>query len=174
MDRLARYQADLPTVHIAAGQVYMGAEELLVSTILGSCVSVCLFDRESATGAICHGALPHSRRDVGQEPLRYVDEAVFFLVERYRRLGVSPRSLDAKVFGGADVLGSEGATEYQSIGRQNMMAALESLSWYRIAPSARDAGGDRGRRLYFAPHTGEVFVKRLSRTIRPDGGGRGR
>jgi len=164
MPNLARYQAQLKTVHIDAGQVYMGSEPVLVSTILGSCVAVCLYDRRTHMGAMCHGALPHAQREIERDPLRYVDEALYFMLDRYRRLGVNPHGLQAKVFGGAEQLGIEETDGYRSIGRQNLMSALETLGWYKLAPSAQDAGGSAGRRLFFAAHTGEVFVRRLGGT----------
>jgi chemotaxis protein CheD len=98
-----------------------------------------------------------------REPFRYVDEAVFYLVERYRRIGITPQRLTVKVFGGADVLG-EPVRGYSSIGHQNTMAARETLGWQDLRIAARDTGGDRGRKIVFRTHTGEVFVRQLGTT----------
>lgn len=160
MSRLADY-ADIPRAHLHPGEVLMSDEPLVVTTILGSCVSVCMFDPVVGRGAICHAALPNAPVVLHKDPFRYADEAILYLLERYRRTGVPPSRLIIKVFGGADVLEGKPRDGYASIGRQNTMAALESLGWQGVRPSVTETGGERGRKLVFVTHTGEVFVKRL-------------
>jgi chemotaxis protein CheD len=139
----------------------MSDEPSSVSTLLGSCVSVCMFDPVTRRGAMCHGVLPNAPVVLHEEPFRYVDEAVLYLIERYRRMGVPTQRLVVKVFGGADILGQP-LDGYSSIGRQNTMAALETLGWQGLQVAVRETGGNRGRKIVFLPHTGEVFLKRLN------------
>lgn len=152
-----------PRVNLQPGEVLMSDEPLNVATVLGSCVAVCMFDPRNARGAICHAALPNAPVVLHRDPFRYADEAVLYLLERYRRLGTAPSQLTVKVFGGADVLGHIVRDGYITIGRQNTLATLETLGWQRIKPVVCETGGDRGRKLVFVTNTGEVFVKRLGR-----------
>lgn len=148
-------------VYLQAGEVFMSDQPARVTTLLGSCVAVCMFDPATRRGAICHGLLPNAPVVLYQDPFRYVDEAVLYLIERYRRMGVAPQRLSVKVFGGADILASV-RDGYESIGRQNAMAAIETLGWQGVQISARETGGNRGRKIVFLTHTGEVFLKRLN------------
>jgi chemotaxis protein CheD len=152
---------DVAQVAIAAGEVFMSDQPTAVTTLLGSCVSVCMFDPVTKRGAMCHASLPNAPVVLYKDPFRYVDEAVLYLVERYRRMGVPTQRLVIKLFGGADVLGKR-RDGYESIGRQNTMAAVETLGWQGLRITVRETGGDRGRKIVFMTHTGEVFQKRLN------------
>ena len=89
---------------------------------------------------------------------------MLYLLERYRRLGTPTSRLQVKVFGGADILGGGVVRDgYLTIGRQNTMAAMETLGWQKITPSVTETGGDRGRKLVFVTNTGEVYVKRIGK-----------
>lgn len=163
MSRVAEYQRSLRGLYLQPGEVLMTDEPLLVTTTLGSCVAACMFDEQTGIAAICHGALPHAPLRLHDEPFRYVDEAVLYLVDRYDRLGVPASRLRIKIFGGGDVLGSPPRDGFDSIGQQNVFAAMESLGWLGVRPAVRHVGGERGRKLMFVTSTGEVFVKTLGR-----------
>jgi chemotaxis protein CheD len=155
---------DLRSVNLQPGEVLMSDEPLAVTTILGSCIAVCMFDPGSSRGGICHAALPNAPVVLHKDPFRYVDEAVLYLLERFHRLGTPASRLQVKVFGGADVLGGGAVRDgYVTIGRQNTMAAMETLGWQKVKPSVTETGGDRGRKLVFVTNTGEVYVKRIGK-----------
>jgi chemotaxis protein CheD len=109
---------------------------------------------------MCHALLPNAPVVLHEDPFRYADEAVLYLVERYRRMGVPPRRLIVKVFGGADIL-DQTAAGYSSIGRQNTMAALETLGWQGLDIVVQKTGGRCGMKIVFVTSTGDVFLKRL-------------
>lgn len=174
---MGRYLTDyehLTGVHLHPGELLMSSEPLRVTTILGSCVAACMFDPVGRNGAICHAALPNAPTVLHKDPFRYADEAILYLMERYRRMGVPTSRLVIKLFGGADVLGCKPRDGYVSIGRQNTMAAVETLGWEGVRPTVNETGGESGRKVVFISHTGDVFVKRLgktaSRTIETHGG----
>lgn len=148
---------------LQAGEILMTDRPTRVTTVLGSCVSVCLFDPVTLAGAACHAVMPNAPVALHHDPFRYADEAVLYLIERYRRMGVAPDRLVVKVFGGADVLGKP-VKGYASIGRQNTMAALETLGWQGLRITAQDTGGHRGRKIAFLTHTGEVLMRYLNPT----------
>lgn len=155
--------ASLPVRHLRAGELVLSHEPVVVSTILGSCISVTMFHPRIKLGAICHGLLPNGGcEEMTAEALRYVDCSIHHMIRRLETLGAQPGQLQIKLFGGADVLVHPSAGDGRtSIGAQNVRAASLALEEEGLHVLAHDVGGERGRRLFFLPHTGEVYVKRL-------------
>ncbi|MBI5440750.1 MAG: chemotaxis protein CheD, partial [Deltaproteobacteria bacterium] len=122
-------RGELPVLHLRAGELVVSAEPLLVSTILGSCISVTMFHPLFTTGAICHGLLPNGHcGEWSPGALRYVDCSVRQMVRRLEALGIRRSDLQVKVFGGADVLVHPASAEPRStIGEQNVRAACVAL-----------------------------------------------
>jgi chemotaxis protein CheD len=87
-------------VYLAPGQLFASGDRVQVTTILGSCVAVCLFDNEAEVGGVNHFLLPH-----GTPPSpRFADHATTLLMQRVLALGAERGRLRAKLFGGACVL----------------------------------------------------------------------
>ncbi|WP_298436503.1 chemotaxis protein CheD [Geobacter sp.] len=148
----------LPTVYLRPGELHFGAAPTVVTTVLGSCVSVTMFERTSGTAAICHALLPEGNKGDG---LRYVDTSILHMLALFSARGVSPARLEVKLFGGADLIGFGGSRI--GVGRRNVEIARRVLSVSGLAVTAADVGGTRGRKLIFYTHTGEVLLKRLRR-----------
>ena len=110
----------LPQAFLTPGTLYCGTGSAVISTVLGSCVAVCLVDRYNRAAGMNHFVLPRSMD--GTDSLRYGDTALERLRERMGRLGCDTRDLAAKVFGGAAVLsfGQAGDT----VGTKNVQMAL--------------------------------------------------
>ncbi|MBF0284932.1 MAG: chemotaxis protein CheD [Magnetococcales bacterium] len=161
---------NLPQIHLNPGEMHLSPTPSVVTTVLGSCVSVTLFHPKSRIGAICHGMLPHCQCVAPEclhggcrECFRFVDCAILAMLDQWRDLGIRPAALETKLFGGADMFRvGEGTV---TVGRQNVAMAREILLKTGLKLLSSDTGGDRGRKLLFFTHTGEVFLKRLSRTI---------
>jgi chemotaxis protein CheD len=126
-----------------------------VSTILGSCVSVCLWDSHLKIGGINHFMLPFWNGDGLASP-KYGNIAIERLIEKMLALGCSKKNLLAKVFGGAKQLETG---NFFNVGERNIALAVEILKEYNIRISVQNTGGDRGRKLVFRTHSGEVFMK---------------
>ena len=155
-------------VFLKPGQMMVSSVPLLVTTLLGSCVAVTLFSARHHLGAICHAQLPscsknmpcdHARIDAG----KYVECAIERMLARFSVQGVAREEIRAKLFGGADMFdkmhGRDG-----SVGKQNMEMALRMLEKRSVRVVRQDLGGERGRKIVFHTHTGEVFLKRLGRS----------
>ena len=141
-------------VYLAPGRLYASAEDAHVTTILGSCVAVCLFDAHARVGGINHYLLP---RGAPASP-RFGDGAVPLLVERVLELGAHRGRLAAKVFGGACVL--EGfRADAASLGARNAEVAFAELGAEQVPVVGSDVGGQRGRRLMFHVRTGAAWVR---------------
>jgi chemotaxis protein CheD len=154
----------LHTIILKPGEGYAGEKPSIVSTVLGSCVSVTMFCRNGRFGAICHSLLPEAASGTAGNEFRYVDSSMYAMLLHFDRRGVPREELEVKLFGGSDLLGC-GSGSGKTVGRQNIETALGIIASERLALLASDVGGDQGRKLFFKPHTGEVFVKRLSRGL---------
>jgi chemotaxis protein CheD len=128
-----------------------------IVTILGSCVSVCLWDPGAGVGGMNHYLLPlHVERE---KSARFGSVAIPRLVEEVVTAGADPRRLQAKVFGGASVIGA--FTRGRRLGDENARLALESLDALGIPIIDQDLGGMKGRKLVFHSDDGAAWVRIL-------------
>jgi len=156
----------LPTVYLKPGEMYISSKPTLVSTVLGSCVSVTMFNRRLKIGAICHGMLPSGTGDDiiipgSADALKYVDRSIATMFSQYERFGVERHEIEVKLFGGADVISSSRAA---SVGTQNVQTAIEIIKSNGLHFTSSCVGGVSGRKIIFYTHTGEVLLKHLIST----------
>jgi chemotaxis protein CheD len=128
-------------------------------TILGSCVSVCLWDRRGRCGGMNHYLLPRRGPNAEATP-RYGDVAIPLLVNKLLDLGATRQNLRAKIFGGAHVLPGF-RTDGRSLGADNVEVAIELLHDEGVQTVSEDIGGTRGRKLAFNTVDGTALVWRL-------------
>jgi chemotaxis protein CheD len=148
---------DTPTeVFLVPGALHCSAAPAIVTTVLGSCVAVCLWDSRHRVGGINHYILPQRRGD-DLATARYGDVAIGQLVDAISRLADGPSSLSAKLFGGANVLPFN--TERDTVGQQNVDLALAQLRRHRIPVVARRTGGESGLLVKFHTHSGLALVR---------------
>ncbi len=148
-----------PLVYLHAGQVAAFREPREITTVLGSCVAVCLWDPGQRIGGMNHYLLPHWAGSA-HTSARFGNLAVEGLLDRLIRLGCRFSQLQAKVFGGASVL-APARPGTEPLGAQNVRVARHLLGAAGIPIVAEDAGGSRGRRLVFHTDDGEAWVKQL-------------
>jgi chemotaxis protein CheD len=146
-------------VHI--GEFHASKEPVVIETLLGSCVAVCLYDLQSRIGGLNHILLP------GRADLRHFDtasrygiNAMELLINSVMKLGGIRRNLVAKVFGGANVMPT--VFREDGMGSRNAEFVLEFLHTEAITVVSQDLGGHDTRKIYFHTDTGDVFLKRLS------------
>ncbi len=153
-------------VFLKPGEVYVSEKPTRVSTILGSCVAVTVFNERLKIGGICHARLPRRREfsNAGGE-FNYVDCSIYYILDRFEGLGVTKGETTVKMFGGADVLERTNQNT-ASVGRENIETALEIIRDEELYLAASDVGGDQGRKVFFFTHTGEVLLKRLGNVSR--------
>ncbi len=141
-------------VYLYPGSLWAGEQPAVVTTVLGSCVSVCLWSDDIA--GINHFILPRG----GTSPsARYGNHALPMLLQRVVELGADATKLFAAIFGGSSVLG--GAHHEQSLGMRNVIEAREFLERYDIPVIRADVGGSEGRKLTFRTIDGTTFVRKL-------------
>ena len=151
---------DLPVIYLKPGELYLGEQPTVVTTVLGSCVSLIFFHLPQRLGAICHALLP---TDAQQEnSFRFVDCAFFWMLQQFQTRGIPASQIQVKLFGGADVLEYyQGQGHPVTVGQQNIRQAKELLQANGLLVQASNLGGTWGRKIFFATHTGEVLMQRL-------------
>lgn len=148
----------LPQVYLTPGKMHCTGEASVVSTVLGSCVSVCLYDPVRRISGINHFVLPasaSSRRD-----LRHGDVAIDSLIAAMRKLRCRIEALEAKIFGGAAVLITSNPDD--NVGTRNVSLAEARLAALGIPIVARRTGGKNGLAVRLFTESGEVLVKRVA------------
>ena len=150
---------DLIRVYLQPGQLYASAQPSAVTTILGSCVAICLWDPLTSIGGMNHYLLPFFA-GAGKGSPRFGNVAVTQLLDRLSALGASRNRLQAKVFGGACVLEAFQAREGH-LGEKNAGVAFRLLDDLGIPVVSRDVGGRSGRKLIFHTDLGNAWVAKL-------------
>jgi len=146
-------------IYLHPGQLYATRESSLVTTILGSCVAVCLYDPVTQIGGVNHFLLPVAGTD-GQKSPRFGNFAVPDLVGKVVKLGAQHDRLQAKLFGGANVIEAFRDRE-NHLGAQNVRIARELLAAEAIPVIGEDVGGHKGRKLVFLTDNGSAWIKEL-------------
>ena len=141
--------------------LFASKDAVTVSTILGSCVAVCLFDKSKNIGGINHFMLPLWNGQ-GLESPKYGNVAIRKLLQKLEPLGCRKEDLIAKIFGGGEVI--ETGTHFQ-IGARNIQTAEEELKALGIPIVARSTGGKNGRKLEFDTETGAVRQRLIQKTM---------
>ncbi len=158
-DRVHDYEA----AKILPGEYYATARDMLLVTVLGSCVCACIRDRVSGIGGMNHFMLPDSGQDQNNplgESARYGTYAMEVLINQLLKMGAKRGNFEAKVFGGGAVL--RGFT-VANIGERNAEFVLKFLKTEKIQVVAQDLLDIYPRKVYFFPHTGLVRVKKLKK-----------
>jgi len=148
-EKECRAAAGEKTHFLYPGQLYVSRDGVKVSTILGSCAALCLWDQKKKIGGLNHYLLPEGLEN-SPNPYRYGNVANAALLNRLVSLGCEVKDLQGKIFGGSS---SFSADPENSLGAQNVKLAEEFLKEFRIPLVLMNVNGKRGRRLTF--HTGD-------------------
>jgi chemotaxis protein CheD len=149
----------LQAAYLHAGHILVSRDPCRVTTVLGSCVAVGLWDAGSGVGGLNHFLLPR-RLVTGETSPRFGNIAVRALIEGVVGAGGRRQHLRAKLFGGACVLRAFQNGVWH-LGSQNVEAARATLQDYGIPIVVEDVEGVRGRKLIFQTHDGAAWVRSL-------------
>ncbi|NLK70890.1 MAG: chemotaxis protein CheD [Clostridiales bacterium] len=139
------------------------APDVLVTYALGSCVGICLLDKNNDIGGLAHIMLPYSKEagdTVSTNLRRYADTGIVELIQMMVRNGAVLANIIAKIAGGAQMFQTQINTF--NIGERNVEAVKKVLSANRIKIVAEDTGQNFGRTVFFDVKTGEMKVKTAS------------
>ncbi|THT98987.1 chemoreceptor glutamine deamidase CheD [Lampropedia puyangensis] len=147
-----------PAIKIYPGGYAATAEPVLISTVLGSCISACIWSPQQGIGGINHFMLPESETSDPLSQGLYGIMAMELLINALMKLGVPRTQLQAKIFGGAQLIQPNGTG---NVGERNATFVENYLMTERIPIVAKDLLGRQPRRLVFFPQTGQALIKRL-------------
>jgi len=142
-------------VKILPGEYFVYREDILIMTTLGSCIAACLWDREAKVGGMNHFMLPEGDAGTG----RYGSYAMELLINEMMKLGATRSTMEAKVFGGGQVIDG---MHTMNIGERNTEFVIDYLKTERIPIMAKDVQGPYPRKVCFLPASGKAMVKRLA------------
>lgn len=144
---------------IHVGQLHVDIAPRAISTVLGSCVAVCLYDTKLGIGGMNHYLLPFWNGN-GLQSLRFGNISIPKLIEAMVENGSNIKNMEAKIFGGASMNAT--VNENMMIGKKNILVAKEILKSYKIAIVAEDVGGVNGRKIQFNLERKKVLLKYTS------------
>lgn len=147
-------------VKILPGEYFVTGRDVLIVTVLGSCVSACIYDELAGVGGMNHFMLPdhHEEGSVASASARYGSYAMEMLINNLLKAGAVRTRLQAKVFGAGRVLAG---MNHSDIGARNAEFTLHYLAAERIPVRAQDLLDVYPRKVYFFPAEGRVLVKRI-------------
>jgi chemotaxis protein CheD len=151
---------DCEAAKILPGEYYFTGKPMLIVTVLGSCVAACIRDRVSGIGGMNHFMLPDGGESgcASASSMRYGGYAMEVLIGQLLKAGARRENLEAKVFGGGNVL--RGFTSI-NVGERNARFVRDYLRDVNIRILAEDLNDIHPRKVYFFPETGKVLVKKL-------------
>lgn len=171
-----------PITIIKPGEFLVSKDDGIISTVLGSCIAVAMYDPSNGSGGLNHFMLPGvftpqhpaqkskigpliepDPRDFLKDSARYGMYAMEVLINGLLHLGAQRERLVAKVFGGASVLGF-GKDGRKTVAQSNVDFVFEYLETEKIPIIASDVGGNQGRKILFFIKSGKVLLKRIRGT----------
>jgi chemotaxis protein CheD len=156
---------DTDAAKILPGEYYFTNKDMLIVTVLGSCVSACIRDRVTGLGGMNHFMLPDGGDSNTNSPvspsMRYGTHAMEVLINDLLKAGAKRENLEAKVFGGGAVLRGFSA---MNVGERNAAFVLNFLKTEKMRVVAEDLNDIWPRKVYFFPRSGKVLVKKLTQT----------
>ncbi len=146
---------------IVPGEYYVTRRDMVLVTVLGSCVAACIRDKTNGIGGMNHYMLPrstHEKTGWNSASARYGAYAMEVMINQILKQGAKRENLEAKLFGGGAVIKN---VSTMNVGDDNAKFALEYLHKEKIPIVSKDLLGTFPRKVYYFPHTGKVLVKKL-------------
>ena len=149
------FQTD--AVKVLPGEYFVSSQDMAIVTVLGSCIAACLWDRLTRVGGMNHFMLPEG--DSSEASGRYGSYAMELLINEMLKLGARRESMQAKIFGGGQVMANFTS---MNVGERNTEFVTEYLQTERIPIVSQDVLDIYPRKVVFFPSTGKAMVKRLA------------
>lgn len=162
---MSRKSEVLPAANyfLKPGYILVANRPTVISTVLGSCVAVCLYDRKRKVGGMNHFMSPFIS-EPGRATARYGNVSTLALIGMMIKDGSKVRNLEAQIFGGAFNRG----VSNRDVGRENVRVARRILARKKIKLVSEDVGGEKGRKIIYNTSTNDVAVMKVDRLRRGD------
>lgn len=152
---------DCVAAKILPGEYYVSVTNELITTVLGSCISVCIRDPENGIGGMNHFMLPTDRNvndTIVSDAARYGNYAMEHMINDILHYGGERRNLEFKVFGGGKVLDMN-----MDIGKKNIEFVFDYLTTESFKVTSQDVGDVYPRKVIYFPITGMARIKKLKK-----------
>lgn len=160
-------QMKLPRITIHPGENYVTKKNEVISTLLGSCIAACLYDPINRVIGMNHFLLAEQKNSkissiLESDEGRYGIQAMELLINKMLKQGAQRVLLQAKVFGGGDVIRMRNHIRgIKSVGASNCEFIKTFLKTEGIPIQAADLGGNNGRSIHFVATDFSVYVKSI-------------
>jgi chemotaxis protein CheD len=157
--------SSLPVIYLHPGDCHFSKSPEVISTVLGSCISVVMRSPERGITVVTHSQMPEYNL-LESEYLsfryHYTDSSIYSVIKYFDGQLIPRDTLEVKLFGGAEILaGKSEFNQSSSVGKKNMDTALRVIDKEGLIISASDLGGKQGRKLFIVSDSGEVYLSRL-------------
>jgi chemotaxis protein CheD len=152
-------------ISIGPGEYYISEDDIIIQTVLGSCISVCLFSENAQLCGMNHFMLPGNKgedNDFQYDSLRYGWYSMEILINSFIKNGINKNLLKAKVFGGGNVIDIDRSTA--SIGDNNVKFIKMFLEKENIPIKSQHLGGDKAKKILFFVENKKVLMKEINKT----------
>ena len=146
-------------VFLQPGEISFETEPSQITTIVGSCIAVCLWDKQRALGGMCHYYLPVQSTQ-GTPENNYGQFAIPNLIKLFKANGCRREDLIAKVVGGGHVIDVNLGAD-KDVGEANTKLAFATLQKFGIPVEGKAVGGPYGKKISFNTDTGEVNFQNI-------------
>jgi chemotaxis protein CheD len=164
-------KSHIKRIRIKPGEYHVATRNVIITTLLGSCVSACLYDPVRKIIGMNHFLLSNKRYAKNMpvcvtEAGRYGIHAMELLINEMLKAGARRDKLQAKAFGGGSLLEpSANSDNFYCVGEVNMRFIREFLANEDIPLVTADLGGDTGRVIHFCFDDFSVYVRKIQKTI---------
>ena len=149
--------------YLEPGYIFLAEKPTSISTVIGSCVSVCIYDRKRKVGGMNHFQVPFAT-DSDQATARFGNVATITIIRMMIHDGSKIKNLEAQILGGAH----NSTISPKDIGFENIMAAKRILTRERIRVTSEDVRGGKGRKIVFNTGTNEIAVFKVDKLRESD------
>jgi chemotaxis protein CheD len=139
--------------YLLPGELIVTTEPMKISTVLGSCVAVCMYDRELKVGGMNHYMMPYFRKE-DTLLLKYGDTSLNELLNKMLHAGARKNKIVVRIYGGASVLRIENSTI--NVAEKNIAVANDFMKKHNLFVNSVEVGGYKGRKVIFDTHAGVI------------------
>lgn len=147
-------------IFLLPGEICVSEKPVLMATLLGSCVAVCLYNRSNGNAGMNH-YLRNSTQSLNEPCGKYGDTSTNYLIKSLLAKDAAVGHYEAKIFGGGSVTGNLGLVG-AGIGHDNIDVARKILKEFQIPIVEEDVGGNNGRKVYFNTSSFMVHVRQIA------------
>jgi chemotaxis protein CheD len=153
----------IEVTYLLPGELIVTAGAMKISTVLGSCVAVCLYDREKKIAGMNHYMLPFNKIN-DPKRFKYGDTSMDDMLEQMINTGARKHKIEARIYGGSSMFNETKA--FFNIGTQNLGVAVNFLRENNIPVNAAETGGKTGRKVIFDTSAGVISCNLLNYSLK--------